>query len=45
MTAQASGTYRKTKCIDGDDDDDDDDDDDVLDEVEKATDCIIARQT
>jgi hypothetical protein len=42
VTAQASGTYRKTKCID---DDDDDDDDNILGEDEKATDCIIARQT
>jgi hypothetical protein len=39
VTAQPSGSYRKTKCID------DDDDGDVLDEEEKATDCIIARQT
>jgi hypothetical protein len=42
VTAQPSGSYGKTKCID---DDDDDDDDDVLDEEDKATDCIIARQT
>jgi hypothetical protein len=38
VTAQASGTYGKTKCID------DEDNDDVLDEEEKVTDCIIAQQ-
>jgi hypothetical protein len=42
VTAQPSGSYGKTKCID---DDDDDGDGDVLDKEEKATDCIIARQT